>query len=427
MSMCDRGTHFHTPDMGDPEGETLQEESEVFEVDEQISEKINELKTGTIREAILAAEFLFARAHTSHHKAEENKQQIRREGAIPHLCRLLTESSIEARYQACSALSELAFRNERNCIGIVCVPGALDALIHLLNNSNMQEDAALVLNNCAAFCEDACQIMVRYKGLVPALKKLAIGPVMGAKNVAVGAINCLSRCPAAKDILMSYRIVEEALTPVLRETGSGDKHEARLARAAMAVANLTCRTRSCFTNDADHFQAVATAVKILGYALDGKSWAGIFFAPYSVLYPLRNLSSQEENCNYLVECGLVELLARFLAEWKRVGHHAERTLVLALETAVALSGRFEWQQRLRASGVLQSLKMVCGRGRGESEECAELASGLLDTLLESHTAVFMGQHARVGAGSRLHSLDEYVTGIILDYSLGGRLCTFGAH
>lgn len=416
---------MHTPDMGDPEGETLPEESEVFEVDEQISEKIQELKNGTVREAVLAAEFLFARAHTSHHKAEENKQQIRREGAISHLCRLLTETSIEARYQACSALSELAFRNERNCIGIVCVPGALDALINLLNNSNMQEDAALVLNNCAAFCEDACQIMVRYRGLVPALKKLAVGPVMGAKNVAVGAINCLSRCPAAKDILMSYRIVEEALTPVLRETGSGDKHEARLARAAMAVANLTCRTKCCFTNDADHFQAVATAVKILGYALDGKSWAGIFFAPYSVLYPLRNLSSQEENCEYLVDCGLIELLARFMLEWKKVGHHAERTLVLALETAVSLSSCFEWQQRMREATMVNALKMIRSRVRGEAQECAELASALHDTLLEQHTAIFMGQHMRLGEDSRLHSLDEYVTGLILDYSLGGRLCSFG--
>lgn len=35
---------MHTPDMGDPEGETLPEESEVFEVDEQISEKIQEVQ-----------------------------------------------------------------------------------------------------------------------------------------------------------------------------------------------------------------------------------------------------------------------------------------------------------------------------------------------------------------------------------------------
>ena len=377
-----------------------------------------------MQEVVLAAEFLFGRAHLSHHKAEENKRQIGREGAIPFLCRLLSQASDEARYQACSALSELAFRNERNCIGIVRVPGALDALINILNNSNMQEDAALVLNNCAAFCEDACQIMVHNKGLIPALKKLAVGPEIEAKNVAVGAINCLSRCPAAKDILLAYEIVKEALAPVLREAGSGDKHEARLARAAMAVANLTCNTRCCFTNDSDHFQAVATTVKILRFALDGESWAGINFAPYGVLYPLRNLSSQEENCEYLVECGLVELLSRFLQEWKSVGHHADRTLVLALETAEALSGPWGWQHRMRTAGIIQPLKAVRSRERSESAQCAEMATALMNRLLECHTAVLMGKHARLGGDSRLHSLDEYVTGLIIDKALGGQLCSF---
>eukprot|EP00961_Rhodomonas_salina_P117467 1581018-Rhodomonas_salina.1 len=227
MNACDsdRG-HMHTPDMGDPEGETLPEESEVFEVDEQISEKIQELKNGTVREAVLAAEFLFARAHTSHHKAEENKQQIRREGAISHLCRLLTETSIEARYQACSALSELAFRNERNCIGIQHAGGRRSCAEQLccILRGRMPDHGAI--QGAGARAEEACgwagdgckecscgrdQLSVAMPGSFPLPVLLSCNTITGPDRVSA---------QAAKDILMSYRIVEEALTPVLRETGS---------------------------------------------------------------------------------------------------------------------------------------------------------------------------------------------------------------
>lgn len=61
---------------------------------------------------------------------------------------------------------------------------------------------------------------------------------MGAKNVAVGALNCLSRSRCAAEKLRQND-VEGTLLSVLGEQGAGEKHEARLARATMAVANLT--------------------------------------------------------------------------------------------------------------------------------------------------------------------------------------------
>ncbi len=61
---------------------------------------------------------------------------------------------------------------------------------------------------------------------------------MGAKNVAVGAINCLSRSRLAAEVLRLNHVVEDTLMVVLSERGIGEKHEARIARATMAVANL---------------------------------------------------------------------------------------------------------------------------------------------------------------------------------------------
>ena len=221
-------------------------------------------------------------------------------------------------------------------------------------------------------------------------------------------------------VLIEARVVEEALKPVLREPGSGDKHEARLARAAMAMANLTGDVDDA--GESNHQSAIATTVKILGFALDGRSWAGIHFAPYSVVYPLANLAANPKNREQLVDCGLLSLLARVINDWKRVGHHADETLALAIELASHLKGAWEWQQRMREGGVVSALKKVRDRRRRETVECSKRAEELLDELMQGHLAVLMSQHPRLGTNSSLHCLDEYATGIILDYAFGGRLC-----
>ena len=111
------------------------------------------------------------------------------------------------RYNACSALSELAFRNEENCAAIVQSEGGLLEIVRLLKGSDkrIQEDAALVVNNCAAFCEEVCPTIVACPGMLEALKDIITYASKGAKCVAVGAINCLSRCAAARPILLEHR------------------------------------------------------------------------------------------------------------------------------------------------------------------------------------------------------------------------------
>lgn len=203
-----------------------------------------------------------------------------------------------------------------------------------------QEDAALVINNCASFCEETAEQIVRCPGMLASLKLLAVGRHVGAKNVSIGALNCLSRSPAVLAQLVEAKVVDEALVPVLEERGRGEKLEVRKARAMMAVVNLTgalpplplaAAPRAPLQqrqHHGDHHQQqhlaqlpahhrqqqqaaaggrgadLAAIVRVLGFALDGKKWVGVSFTPYSVLYPLSRLAVGRENRAGLVESGV---------------------------------------------------------------------------------------------------------------------------
>jgi hypothetical protein len=364
-----------------------------------------------------AAEVLFSRCHVSHPSYAENKERMRRKGVIPPLCRALRSEAWPVKYHACSALSELAFCNKDNCIAIVTTPGALDSLVEILlsNVLNMHEDAALVVNNCAAFCEEVCTTIVYFPGIIVALMMLATSGSFGAKCVAVGALNCLSRCEEAKDGLREMRVVEDALVPVLREAGAGDKHEARKVRAAMAVANITGR---CDSEHVQDFPALPAMVKVLGYALEGRSWAGIHLSSYSVLYPLSHLAKHRENRERLIECGLVQLLACSIERWA-LGIRCnanELTLPLVLKISEQLAVDWESHELMRKSGFVRGLRELALGTGGEPPECVTSAKALLQRLLLAPLAVCMGQHQRVGANSLFFRLDEYVTALIIDLS-----------
>ena len=69
----------------------------------------------------------------------------------------------EAQYEACSALSELAFRNEENCMAIVGTPGALESLSQLLHplSGRLQEDTALVVSSTPSYVAACACILLR--------------------------------------------------------------------------------------------------------------------------------------------------------------------------------------------------------------------------------------------------------------------------
>jgi len=287
------------------------EPTTAVEIQEEIQLRIHELNhTDDDHVAGDAARILFELAHFSNPYSESNKRQIAASGGVGALCKHLRSQSYEVRYQTCSALGELAFRNEENCVLVVNTSDALPALAEMLacSTGNNQEDAALVINNCASFCEETAEQIVRCPGMLASLKLLAVGRHVGAKNVSIGALNCLSRSPAVLAQLVEAKVVDEALVPVLEERGRGEKLEVRKARAMMAVVNLTgalpplplaAAPRAPLQqrqHHGDHHQQqhlaqlpahhrqqqqaaaggrgadLAAIVRVLGFALDGKKW-----------------------------------------------------------------------------------------------------------------------------------------------------------
>lgn len=338
------------------------------------------------------------------------------EGAIPSLVQVLSCPLSEARYNACSALSELAFQNKSNCLAILNTPGALESLTNLMSMREEvhQEDACLVINNCAAFCSEFCHRISLQPGLVDSLKQLATHGCFNSRNVAVGALNCLSRCERAREVLLKQRVVEDALIPVLQEQGTGDKFEARLSRAAMALANLAGEDPSCVLGDEQFRQILANTVRILGFASQGKSWAGIHFAPYGVLYPFRKLASNPSIHTHIVECGMVESLARCIQDRHKF-EETGSTLELALSVTKGLMEYAEHHSQLRQVGMIRLMRLI-KTDMCVNDECKEMAGEIMEKLLEGHLAVWMSQHPRLGGQSPLHLLDEFVTGIILDHA-----------
>lgn len=386
-----------------------------------LTQIVSQLSHKDHRRAALAAQFIFERAHTSNPKSVENKQKIGRSRAIAAMCRLMDSPLDTTRFQACSALSELAFCNEDNCRAIIATPGCLESVVNLLQpaNGSTQCDAALIINNCAAFCSETCPSIVHYPGMLDAIQGLALCGTSSAKNVSVGAINSISRCLAVRNVLVSAGIVEDTLAKVLCEEGSGEQYEARIARAAMAVANLQGHEVSSPQGVHNFHAALGSICKIMGFAIAEKSWAGIFFAPYSVCLPMYNLSLNAENRRYLVEQGMVELIAELLRTWK-VGHHSDDTLSLALAIAsqlLLLPDNDDQMALAREAALIEAVQVVAEGARGESEVGVGQARELLGELRDRHLALWMCQHTRVGAVSRLHQLDESVTEIIASMAM----------
>mmetsp|Transcript_102477 Transcript_102477/g.165142 ORF Transcript_102477/g.165142 Transcript_102477/m.165142 type:complete len:410 (-) Transcript_102477:63-1292(-) len=402
--------------------------AEAHRHDADITAHIGMLRSDNLDEVIAAAEFLFERAHSSHMRSWSNKDQMRLDGAIPLLFKTLQLPSDPARYNACSALSELAFRNEANCSAIVHSNDGLASLMALMQGPvvDMQEDATLVINNCAAFCEDVCPVIVACPDMLRVLTQIILHGECGAQRVAVGVINCLSRSAQARDALLASRVVETALLPVLRAKredihagGETDKehHDAHVARATMAIANLSGLSNEMFEDDDSRLPVLRTTVSILGAALKGESWAGIHFAPYSIMYPMRNVvaASSDRDKSLLCECGLVGHLL-FLLSGSSVAYKNEESMAFALDVSESLCSSREVQTSMRSGGMVQALRALVKRPKFHAG-----AMRVLDALLAGHIAVWMGQHRNLGAGSPLHLLDEFVIGMILDHAFGANV------
>jgi hypothetical protein len=200
-----------------------------------------------------------------------------------------------------------------------------------------------------------------------------------------------------------------------------ERREARRVRAAMALANLTgadtpvaaAAHPSCPADAAERLAAaVAQTVEMLGVSMEGGTWAGVAFAPYSVLYPLARLARHPSNLPLLADAGVAPHLTAFLLAWPRAGPRPERTLALALALAAPLSSADEAvRRRLRAAGAVAALRAIaeCAAAPPACRAAAGAAAGELEG---ARWAVRMAAHPRLGAHSTLGRLDPDLLALV---------------
>ena len=379
-----------------------------------------QLQSENIRDVVLAVETLFEHAHTSNHFSALRKDQFRVRGGIPLLCNLLKSTSWYVLIYSCSALGELAFGNEENAQAIVETEGALQNLVELLSygHNRMKEDAALVLNNCAAFCESVCPKIVSCEGLLDALKNSLVSGPRRVRSVAVGAVNCISRCVAARQSLIDGGFVDVLYD--LQEA-CDDVNTMQNARAVLAILNLVGSVDEERLPEGSFNAILDCIVKMFKSSLEGRVWSGIHFAPYSILCPLRSLVASQRAAGLLIDKGILFLLAEYLSTWQKDQSpyfHQDRSIVYALQAVVELSRNMESQIHVKRSRVVQALMLVCETGRGEPEGCRKEAEQAIEHFSGFHLALWMSQHPRLGGNSHLSLLDDYLLGMISRRALG---------
>jgi hypothetical protein len=248
------------------------------------------------------------------------------------------------RHHVCCVLSELAFQDSTCCFTIVECPGLIKDLTVLLDPAagQTQEDAARIINNLAAFCEHSIPVLVQSPGLLSALAAMALRD-LDARHIAIGAINSLARCGLSRSIVASDAILR-ALSLALEDAGESERHAATRASAAMALANLTgdCEPidghRWCSSPANRYPDAVEGIVALFELSILRRQRGGILFRPYSVIYPLHQLSRYPPNRARLVALGLLPRLALFFSAEAAGGAAAAaerdavsgRSLVLAI-------------------------------------------------------------------------------------------------
>ena len=266
----------------------------------------------------IAAIRLFEKVHAVNPQQAQNKALMLQCGAVPVLAQLVNlRTTDRVRHHVCCVLSELAFQDATCCFTIVNQAGLLEDITILLDPTagQTQEDAARIVNNLAAFCEHSVPILVKCPGLLSALAEMATRD-LDSRHIAIGALNSLSRCGLSRAIVSSDAVLR-ALALALEDGGQSERHAATRASAAMALANLTGdsepldKHRLCSSPSSHFREAVEGIVVLFELSVLRRQRGGILFRPYSVLYPLHQLSRCPANRARLVALGLLPRLALF--------------------------------------------------------------------------------------------------------------------
>jgi hypothetical protein len=124
--------------------------------------------------------------------------------------------------------------------------------------------------------QEAASRIAKHRTLLATIKAIAASKEessLSVRNMAIGAMNSLSRSERAVRLLNEARVVEDILRPVLTEKGQGAQHQLLQLTVTSALANLVAKSDRQFMLETWITQrsgqrAVADLAKCLGLALD---------------------------------------------------------------------------------------------------------------------------------------------------------------
>ena len=242
---------------------------------------------------------------------------------------------------------------------------------------------------------------------------------------AFGVINHLSRFKPIAEAMVRAGFIEELLFPAVcgAESCSASttelslEQEATVARATLALANLSCNCGSeCPSVGC---RALETVVKVLDYAVRGETLATITWLPTTVLFGICNAAVNHSNALLLLQAGAAPPLTRLLTSWEPAAGPDMLDLgVRAVERLAAVEGSFVF---LWSAGMLGAvIKIANLRHFGDTSAAA---MRVVLKLQERHLAVCMGHQRRLGQSSLLMLLDDAVMHMVLSLAYPPPSCS----
>jgi hypothetical protein len=356
-------------------------------------------------EATAGAQGLCDLTVPSNPHAPANRELI---GATPTvfegLERLARSGYPNTAYHACEAMSQLAFRNNRNGQRIMtCYSPHMRTVLSdlmVLDTPQMDEDSRYelrgavlrVLNNCAWNSKQVCVevvgdtvLMDRIEDVIREACAKPLGPaapvpMLMAVDAAVGLLNHLSTEPRSRDVLLERRTAEHVLLPMVASAqelaAPPEQYLCTIAGAVEVVIKLIWDAED--PPFVPHGAVLQTIVWTLVCALDGVMWAGITWSALGRVQTLSRIASVDVVKVQLIDLNVVECLVRLLDQWT-----VEQGLAVlegALLTLLHLLTTEEGRLRMYVAGVYRPFRSIILGDEGASDiarERAVLCSWLL--------------------------------------------------
>ena len=364
-----------------------------------IRDLVSQLWFDDLDEATAGASGLCDLTVPTHSSAVPNRELI---GASPTtfegLERLIQSGHLNAAYQACEALGQLAFRNSRNGTRIMTcmnpnLKKSLCTLLDQLETDAMDDDSKFdlrsavlrVFNNCAWNSRQSSIEIAEDAGLLDHVEHILVNgskvhmedpvpvPLLLAMDACVGLLNHLSTEPHSREILVRRKTAEKVLLPVIIEAeeqvSPPEQYLCTVAGAVEVVIKLMWDTeKPPFTPPPAVLQ---TIIWTLVCSLDGVMWAGITWSSLGRVQALSKLSAVDDLKVQLIDMDLVEVLARLINQWT-----PEQGVVVlegALLTLLNLLTHEEGRWRMYRIGVHRPFRCIITGQEGVTDLARERA------------------------------------------------------